>query len=392
MTETRAATWRRRLRAAAINGGILLGALMVGALVAELAVRVVAPQQLILIRPDIWQPADSVGWLHRPEVRTEINTGERTVSVITDREGYRISRAGRTEAATRVLLVGDSFLEALQVDYEQSLAGLLEARLSEQTGRPVAVRNAAVGGWGPNQYHIRTRTLVGRDSFALTVVGLFTSNDVSELRFDRMPPRVPVERHRFRLPRRLGWRELVGAFLAPLNDALEVRSHLFVLLKNRFGTLRMRLGLSPLSFPAEFHKGQAAGKRWAVTADICRDLARAAAARGVPALFVLIPSDIQVDPDAFAQQVLGFGVDSTTVDLDQPNRRLTEELTERGLRVVDALPAFRAAHAAGRRLYGTVDPHLSPDGHEVLAEVVAAAAGELLDCRSEIADCRLQID
>jgi hypothetical protein len=392
MTNDRRERIRQRLRAVTVNGAIAFGALGVGLLIAEGAVRLLAPQQLIQIRPDIWQPADSVGWLHRAGVNTTINTGERTVGIVTDRDGFRVSRNGRTDAATQVLLVGDSFLEALQVEYDESLAGLLEPRLAEAAGRPVAVRNAANGGWGPNQYFLRTRSLVERDSFALVVVGLFMENDAIELRWRRMPPRAPVERNRFHVPRGLGWRELVDAFLAPVNDFFEVRSHLFVLLKNRLGTLRLRLGLTPAYFPVEFLKHEADGKRWTITADICRDLARAAAARGTPTLFVLIPTGFQVDPETFAQQVVGFGVDSTTVDLDQPNRRLAEELEARGLTVVDALPAFRAARADGKRLYGTVDPHLSPAGHSVLTSVVAPVAAELLDCRSAIADCTLQID
>lgn len=369
----------RRWRGRAINGILLLTSIGLTAGLAELTVRLVAPQQLILIRPDIWRPADTVGWLHRARVDTEINTGERTVHLYTDREGFRVGQAGRTEGDARILLIGDSFMEALQVDFEQSLAGLLEAQLPRDLGRTVAVRNAAVGGWGPNQYLMRTRALLdGDEAFDLVLVALFVDNDAVDFRVDRLPPRSPVRRARFRIPRRLAWPELVSAFLTPINDFLEVRSHLFILLKNRMETLRMRLGLMPRYFPVAFLKSEADSPRWALTGEICRDIARTAEQHGVPTLFLLIPAAYQVDRTVFEGHLAGFDIDPAIVDPDQPNRLLAESLRSHGLHVADALPVFRAAHSAGLQLYGTVDRHLSPAGHQTLARFVRPLVLDLL--------------
>jgi hypothetical protein len=141
-----------RLRPWAVlaNVALLAVALCIALLGAELSVRVLAPQQLILKRTDIWQPADTLGWIHRPNVNTTINTGERAVHFRTDQDGYRVARSGRREDADQtVLLLGDSFMEALQVDYEQSLPGLLDVRLSSGLHGTIAVRNAGVGGGIP---------------------------------------------------------------------------------------------------------------------------------------------------------------------------------------------------------------------------------------------------
>ena len=74
----------------------------------------------------------------------------------------------------------------------------------------------------------------------------------------------------------------------------------------------------------------------------------------------------QADADDIESRILN--IDPEAVDLDQPNRLLTDSLTSRGLAVLDPLPEFRAAHEQGRRLHGTVDRHLSPDGHRLLAD------------------------
>ncbi len=375
MTEATTTRERSRLRTFLLSSALAAGSLLVTLLFAELAVRLIAPQQLIQIRPDIWQPVDSIGWARRPNVSTTINTGERTVDIHTDRDGFRVGANGRTEAERQVLLLGDSFMEALQVQHEQTFAALLEERLHTTLGDVVAVRNAGVGGWGPNNYRIQSRSLLVRDSFDLVVVPLFVGNDAVAQRVERFAPRQPAARARFRLPPRLSWNAFVRAFLMPINDALEVRSHLFVLVRSRLLGVRMRLGLEPggAEFPEEFLRSEAESPRWALTAEIARDLADDATARDVPVIFILIPTAYQVDSAVFHEYVSGFSIDPATTDLDQPTHLLEIEFKARDLTVLNALEHFRSVHARGTRLYGIVDRHLSPEGHAALTDFVEPA-------------------
>src|SRR5204862_6332604 len=85
-----AATRGARLREALVKIGIVCLSLGTACGVGELVIRLVAPQQLIVKRPDIWQPADTLGWSRRPHVNTTINTGERAVRVISDRAGFSV--------------------------------------------------------------------------------------------------------------------------------------------------------------------------------------------------------------------------------------------------------------------------------------------------------------
>jgi lysophospholipase L1-like esterase len=359
------------------NTGLLTASIVVALVVAEIALRVLSPQQLILLRPDLWQPADTVGWLRRPNVDAQVNTGERLVRFLTDHEGFRVGATGRRDGIP-VLLLGDSFMEALQVDHEQSLAGLLDRSLSDAAGSPVAVRNAAISGWAPTQYLARARTLLSREQYRLVITVLYVGNDARPERVDYIPPRPPAERHHFRIPKEASWDELVSAMFYPLNDLLEVRSHLFVLLRKQLETLRMRTGTSAQYFPPEFLTSEANAKRWTLTADVSREIEELARAHGAEALFVLVPSDFQVHPSNFFRQVRGFGLDAAAIDLDQPSRRLEEELSARGLRVVNVLSEFRHLDAAGQALYGSTDTHLSPEGHRALSRAVTPVAAPLL--------------
>ena len=374
-----------RLKPLAINTAVAGCALGFALVVAELAVRLVAPQQLIQIRPDLWQPADTVGWLHRPNVRITINTGEGTVRVFTDADGFRVGERGRIAGGTKVLLLGDSFMEALQVEHERSTAGLLESMMPEILDRPVEVHNAAIGGWDPDQYLLRARSLLPGNEYELVITAIYLGNDVVSRRREYLPPREPVRRYSFRLPGSLAGPELADAFLRPLNDLLEVRSHAYLLVKNRLQTVRMRLGLAVLTFPPQYLVSEADTERWTVTAELATDIATVASQHGAEALFVLIPAPFQLDSADLKRYVEGFDIDPSAIDLDQPNRKLGDELAARGLEVRDALPAFRAAYQRGRRLYGAVDQHFTPDGHELFAELVTGWSSDVLSAAHHLA-------
>src|SRR5437867_1962717 len=176
-------------------------------------------------------------------------------------------------------------------------ARLREALVALRLGEAVGVRNGGGGGWDPLQYLMEARRRLGREGFDLVIVAVYLGNDVVSRRIERYPPRTPVEDsiHRFRVPQRLRYREFVDAVLYPINDFLQARSQLFNLLKQQAATLRMRLGLTAVSFPADLLRREANSPRWAVTAQICRDIARLARAHGAPTLFVLTPAPFPVD-------------------------------------------------------------------------------------------------
>lgn len=368
---------RRWLGSAARATSLVLLSTTIALLLAEGMVRLAAPQQLILRRPDVWQPVDSLGWRLRPDVATTINTGERTVSVFTDADGFRVGSRGRASDGLRLLLLGDSFMEAMQVEYEQSLAGLIETelRLGDAGAR---VWNTGVGGWGPSQYSQMAQRMLAGSRWDGVLVMVYVGNDVEPRIDEYHAPRQPSVVRRFRIPRGLGVSELVDAILYPVNDLLEVRSHLFVLVKSRLRTLLMSLGLSAAEFDYWYFRESAGHPAWNRTADRLAGIAASAREHDTRTLFALIPSAFQVDEAVFQEFALGIGLDPARIDLDQPSRILLESLTARGLTVVDLLPGLRQVHALRGPLYGRIDRHLNPEGHRVVFELLRPELSELL--------------
>jgi hypothetical protein len=362
---------RSRIRNMGFALAVLCGTVAGTLIAAEIAVRIVAPQQLILVRPDVWMPLDTLGWVRQPNLATTINTGEKTTSVFTDSLGHRVGSGGPVTAAKRVLLLGDSFVEALSVEHEESLAGQLELLLPDLVGAPVAVHNTGVGGWEPSHYLLQAVRSLERERYDLVLTAVYVGNDVVSSRTDRFPPLAPVGDTRVRIPRHLAWSELVDAIAYPVNQYLEERSHFFVLLKTRASTLRMRLGLSRVYLPTEHLRSERESARWDTTAAILSDIASMAAANETPAVFVLLPSNFQVHREILNTYVTGFGLDTALIDVPQPNELLLDRMRGRGLETLDPLDHLHALAGDGTRLFGAVDTHLNEAGNGALASWLA---------------------
>ena len=82
-------------------------------LMAELLVRWMAPQHLIVFDRGIWQPDSNMVWKKQPGIHKKVNAGERNVWVTTDLNGFRVPKHMQNENViekANVLVLGDSFV------------------------------------------------------------------------------------------------------------------------------------------------------------------------------------------------------------------------------------------------------------------------------------------
>jgi hypothetical protein len=174
---------KQRLKDSSKNLALLVGALLFAAFLGEIAVRIAAPQQLIVPNPHLWRPDPIVGWRHVENANTQINTGEGMVHFRSDENGYRINYldedAAPADPEISILALGDSFLEAIQVESKETIPQLLQQRLTQVYQKPVEVVNAGLDGWNPNQYLIESRQILSRRSFDLGIVFLYVGNDIA---------------------------------------------------------------------------------------------------------------------------------------------------------------------------------------------------------------------
>jgi hypothetical protein len=344
---------------------------IVSLVVLENFVRLLAPQSLILLRPDIYVPIERLAWTHAPDVDTRVNTGEREIRWRTDDQGMRIGGDLSNPSEMTLLALGDSYLEAMQVEYEDTMTALLEKRLSTRQGSSIRILNTGVGGWDPNQYRIQLEEILGNQRIDGIVVFVFLGNDIISYHADSYPPRQAIPRHAFRPPRSLEWHELVSAVAYPINDFLETRSHLFILIKTRLKYALIKMGLTAYYFPETLLKNQASSGNWKITADLLEEIAVTGKHHDLKTLFVLLPSPSEANPEEGLEMANAFGITSEEIDLDQAHLILSEQLRRRKLSAIDMTPALRAAiRERMPDVYGRVDNHLGRGGHQVVANTL----------------------
>ena len=286
-----------------LKKSVLLGAaLIICMFLGEVLIRVIVPQQLIFhddLR--IFCPDSLTSYHHQPNLDVPVNLGEGLVRYVTDKNGYRINPSTkqispqltqRNESEKneyQVLALGDSFLEGLQVENEETIPQVLKKLLFDQWGVKVQVDNSGVGGWNPNHYYLETRRALSRKQYDLGIVFIYTANDfvneIDTVMF--IPDSLESSIHHLCFPEEISWQGIIQSLLYPINDWLERRSHLFIFVKTRSEFLLSKLGLTAIYFPDVFLTNQLESERWRITGTLFDLIKTEFTKHNLPVIFVL---------------------------------------------------------------------------------------------------------
>lgn len=375
-------------------GGILaliLGLLLAGA-VAEFACRRVLPVKSVRYHHD-----SEIGSTLAPNARMRwVEPGVFDNWVLTNSQGFHdIEHAqAKPPGVFRVVVLGDSFMEAVQLPLEQNFSRQLEARLREAgwpgDNRTVEVVNLGLSGRGPPQhYSILQHRGLALDP-DLVIMAVLPVNDFQDsspelsgstafkvfysLDGQGRPTRLPAAAPSWWSPRRL----------------LQYSSaaHYFVYLWYNRQTLLPWLRPAPQVAPPPASGPVPAAPAKPPVPEAMRiylaepppawveayrlGLGMIAAARdlarehGAEFLAFVIPNQTVVEG--------GVQQDNNTydqpVDYTLPPRRVMEHCAATGLRCLDLTPAFEARRG-GEAFYLPRDGHFSAAGHALAAAEVA---------------------
>ena len=106
-----------------------------------------------------------------------------------------------------------------------------------------------------------------------------------------------------------------------------------------------------------------------VTFEMIGELDAAVRRSGARLVVLVVPAPWEVDPRAREQQPELRGA---AVDWQRPQRLVTEWLAARGIAGVTVADAFVRDVAVGGRPFFAVDSHLTPNGHRLVADRLAA--------------------
>lgn len=352
----------------------------------ELLMRGFYPQQLIKTE-GIWRPDPELGWRHIESARRFINNGERRpVLWVTDENGFRTSPVRKKRGQqpdVSLLMIGDSFLAALALDYEKTIPDRVERYFKKKYSILPRVDNAGVGAWEPGQYLLETRRALKQRHYDMGVIFFYIGNDVIDrLRFKFMPQDISPSKQ-LRIPS--GWtpQAFQKDLILPLNNFLRERSHLFVFLKARLQILLARMGFTDYYFPDIFLRKEANSLKWEATAAMAELIYQEFQQRKIPALFVLLPVNYQVQPQLLTRYRKMFNIPPDSIDLDQPNQKLAAQFQQRSIPFIDMLPLFRENAKKGLKMYGSSDNHLNAEGHDAVTEAILPKVEATLKFKSE---------
>lgn len=338
------------------------------------------------------KPQDSFGELHpvrgwrgRPEASGSYAAPEFHTGITHNAWGYRSPpvELARAPGRTRILVLGDSFTYGEGVEGHETFGARLQALRPE-----LEVISTGMRGYGTNQelLLLRDEGLCFRPD---VVVVAFFWNDladnfkevgaalgqapgvVARFSLEGTELRYPPEPSPERLPelsapdepeRRRGWLRYSYAY-----RFLSDRIKLFTL------WLRTLRGI-----PVDGDTRIGDPSAWALEFALLDEIQRLSRAAGARMLLLVIPDQIQVQPEVRAASV--------SLEDYAVQDRLRAFARERGIAFLDPLPALRAAHENdGEPLYYLHDRHMRARGHAVVARELAAKLLELgwLDASQE---------
>ncbi len=371
MSET---PWKKRLKRWTAHLLLLAFGCAIGAVFAELAVRLVAPQSVLLWKPGPFTQ-DGPGFFRlRPDHRgTVTNRTEYDNTVRINNAGLRGGDLTETpDNVCRVLAVGDSFTFGLGVEEDEVFHQLAADQLRAE-GRAIEIANGGIPAIGvPQEVRwLERHGLAAKPDLVLLTI--FVGNDLRDAVSDYD-----------------NWTVIDGHLAPPgarkgLKDWLFEHLHLFVLLKTAVPTglqsqLRERLGMGEpwsLRYAREvfmiYDKTPPPLVRDGLerTEQALDRLLALAETHNFRVAASLIPDIVQVDSARWQTSLEQLGLPADQVDPRQPNRLLRAAFESRGIAVLDHADGFKAGMERGEKLYFPTDRHWTREGHRLAGAELA---------------------
>jgi lysophospholipase L1-like esterase len=401
---------------------IIIFGIIVGLLIIEIGLRFIpetrwkaligkSPTRYLLYKTD-----DDIGWVHLPNAHINFRgNGEYDVDVRINSLGLR-DREHTYEKPPdtfRILVLGDSFAEAIQVPVERAFPAQLERCLTERVNQEFEVINTGTSSYGPgDELLFFTHEGVKYDP-DLVLVAVFVGNDVKNM--GRAVDDSMIQSfggyefylNEGRLQKRwIEWAE-PNYEISPLEHFLRRYSTLYYVFRapdsrvrreiNRridrwwFESISSQPTAKTSNLPAYaydknliiFARGfpdnpivpQHMKELWELFKAASLELQARVKAHSAQLAVVIIPVDAQVHETIYDKWVLKYvdeyGWLGTAWDIGAPNKAISHFLVEHDIPMLDLMPNFQAYDEThDDLLYFRDNPHLNETGHQLAADLM----------------------
>lgn len=339
----------------------------------EIALRVWGSSEAAPAFQGLFEGDPRIGYRLKPHASIRFTTAEFETDIAINGAGVRDDEelGPKGPGEKRIVILGDSLVLSVQVPLAQTFGELLENRLNAASGGDrYRVINAGVQGYGPVEAALFFDSLAGPVQPDLVMVTVFVGNDAEEaftsaykLDGERRGASVPV-----RDTLRTHLRRLVR------------RSMVLQVVRLRVNMVLGRLGfsLTPPEPPLQSYAAHPApriGEGLAVARRAVEHIAAAASRVNARAAVVLMPARFQVDDPDYGRLRHAVAEAGGELVRDAATRRFHETLAPVNVPQLDLLPRLRAA-LPGPDLFFQTNVHLTPHGHQVVADELARFISE----------------
>jgi len=334
-----------------------------------------------------WRYQPILGWSQVPSASYDFTLNGRAVHVSFNALGFRDRehQHRKPKGVKRVVVIGDSFCEAVQVNYEETFQQQLEKLLNQDGSEHWEVINLGVGDFGTAQEYIALREyglafdpdVVIQEVFPLNdicnnAIGMYdmcrSNNDLYRPYFveshgqlqqtSSYPVAAYLRRHLVTYHVLEYW---LLRLLSPNPQRPDDRGRAAYLRRNGFPTL------DPLLFTYVADSSQqprVVAEGWHITERLLEETVRMTRQRGIAYLAFVVPFEVQLGPkwEWFASQQ-----PPPRMDRYYPERRLSLVFKRLGVPSVMLMDAFQPYSS---EVLPYIDGHLSPAGHRRTAEAL----------------------
>lgn len=358
---------------------LLLASVVITLLVAEFVVSRVFPQptlgRLLQDSPRIFAASDVMPYALAPGAVDTFVTREFAIPIRINSLGYRDDEfPAKKSARLRILAIGDSFTFGYAGTAAEAYPNVVERELRARLGTDdIEVINAGFAACQyPDTYYLYLKNSGLALEPDIITVGIFVGNDLDH---DLAGENVWVEADADGLPIRIqnSLAHVENGYWVSRNRSLRYRlpvvrdSHLAQAL---ISLLRSSGPEKPRTYNQWMYRQDYEPRTAEAVAKVERLLlamAGLAAERGIPIVFVVMPTREQVYPEDYDFSADAFMEEH---ELDKPQRLLAEFFDANGLARLDLTPAFRQA-PRDTLLYYAVDQHWNERGNELAGRVIA---------------------
>ncbi len=345
-----------------LNFALLFGAILIGLLLTELVIRVFFPQNL-----DYTMFDEDLMYRHVPNHEFDYARQEFRQHVVFNSKGLRDYEYpyDKGNNSYRILVLGDSFPEALQVPLEESFTKLLEKKLNElsKNGK-FEVVNAGTGGYGTENELIFLKNEAIKYNPDAIVLAFFL-NDIEE---NAASPLIRVEKGKIyydipinaSVPKKI----MLGCsrklqFCALLQSVvLTMKKESNIVGKRKFSDYAYLKKDNP-----EFKKA------FDDTLVLIYEMSQVSKKHSIGFTLVAIPSKEQVDKSKMQDYLEKIKVSSSETDPDKIQRILEDFSRKNDIEFVDLLPSFKEKNS-NNDFYFNIDGHWNQKGHELAADIM----------------------